>query len=266
MDAVPRYRVEPGYEFDTVTLTVTRREQREKHGFSDIPESVYGDRADPGFLARYPIKVIGGALFACHPDRGYVHTVQRIRQLAPVALDEPIIVKGRFTDVVDHPRGWMMHAEFDYRRANGEPVLVVNPQALMADRTRMPPPGEKRPAAAPVEPEGTWEKVGFKQCTPEKVLGYCGDTDNKIHTDPEYARKFGMRAPITAGNQMVNYLLEAAAKDGLQDRMDVTIRFRRPVFWDDALDLVGRREGGRLAEIRALKADGKVACDLVVNG
>ena len=92
-------------------------------------------------------------------------------------------------------------------------VLVVNPQALMADRTRMPPPGEKKPSSPSAEADvGAWVPVGLKQCTPEKVLGYCGDTENKIHTDPEYAKRFGMRAPITAGNQMVNYLLDQNAK------------------------------------------------------
>src|SRR5690606_41014088 len=94
-----------------------------------------------------------------------------------------------------------------------------------------------------------------KQLTPEKVLGYCGDTDNRIHTDPDYARGFGFRAPIAAGNQIVNLLLEALALEGAPERIDVEIRFLRPVFWDEAIAVAGRRGAdGRVIELRALKA------------
>ena len=265
------YRVEAGYVFPPTTLVVSTEEQRAKHDFTAIPEKLYGGIADVGFLARYPIKVMGHALFACHPERGYVHTVQRIRQRVRIALDEPIDVTGRFVDVVDHPRGWMMHSRFEYRRqGESEPVLVVEPDALMADPTRMEgpaaKPGGKTTGAGTATEDAGWEQIGTKPFTPEMVLGYSGDTDNKIHTDPEYARGFGFRAPIAAGNQIVHVLLEAIARDeGVPEQLDVTIRFRRPVFWDETLVLEGQRApDGRLLAVRALR-DGKVAADLERN-
>jgi hypothetical protein len=80
------------------------------------------------------------------------------------------------------------------------------------------------------------------------TLGYCEGTQNLIHTDPEYARGFGFRAPIIAGNQTVNFLLEGPAMDGLPRSFDILVRLLRRVFWDDAIRVLGRRGGeeGRL--------------------
>ncbi len=266
----PRYEIRPDWHFPTVEMTVAADRQRELHGYCDIPRERWGDLVDPTFLARHPIKVIGNALFACHPERGYVHMVHRIRQFLPVRLGEPVTVSGRFTAVDPVPRGWMMKAAFDYRLGDGRLAMTVEPEALMADPTRMPPPGERKPRAAG-SAAGDANAAAFsvltrKQLTPEKVLGYCGDTDNRIHTDPDYARGFGFRAPIAAGNQIVNLLLEALALEGAPERIDVEIRFLRPVFWDEAIAVAGRRGAdGRVIELRALKADGKIASSCAVR-
>ncbi len=264
----PAYQVKAGWAFPARELSVPTSVQREMHGFCDIPPARYGDRADPGFLARWPIRVIGEAIFAAEPGRGYVHTVQRIRQLAPIMLDEPITASGAFVKVEDVPRGWWLTAAFEFRKADGTLALVVEPQALMADKTRMPPPDAKKAdtkkaPAAPAAEEG-FQTIARKQLTPDKVLGYCAGTTNLIHTDPAYAQTFGFRAPIAAGNHLIHYMLEGVACDGVPETMDVSVRLMRPVFWDDEVTVEGRRDGGRIAALRQLKADGRVAniCDV----
>lgn len=258
--------VRPGYEFPPATLEVTAAYQRELHGYCDIPPERWGDRVDPTFLARYPIRVIGRTMFASHPGRGYVHMVHRIRQSTPVRLGESIAVSGRFTAVDPVPRGWMMKAAFDYLLHGDRVAMRVEPEALMADQTRMPPGERKsRGESAPPDLSG-FRELTRKQLTPEKVLGYCGDTDNKIHTDPDYARTFGFRAPITAGNQIVNFLLEGVAIDHAPDSFDVEMRFLRPVFWDDAIAVLGRHDAnGGLRDLCVVKEDGKVASTCVVH-
>ena len=264
-DAKPHYEVRPGYEFPAAELTITPERQRELHSFCDIPPERWGDRVDPTFLARYPIKVIGNALFACHPERGYVHMVQRIRQFAPVRLGDTVAVRGRFTAVDPVPRGWMMKAVFDYRLPDGTHVMTVEPEALMADPARMKP-GERGPKpAAPAADDSGFAPLTRKELTPEKVLGYCGDTDNKIHTDPDYAQRFGFRAPIAAGNQIINFLLEAVALKEPPARLGIEMRFLRPVFWDETITVAGRRgTDGALAELRAIKPDGRIASSAVL--
>jgi hypothetical protein len=272
--SAPAHRVEPGYHFPKETLVVTAERQRWLHACCDIPHGFYGDRTDPSILAARPIKVIGEALFANYSDRGYVHTQSRIRQHAPIPLETPIAFTGRFTAVDDHRRGWMMRGSFTYRGPDGTLLLEVEPMALMADQTRMRPrppvtgeDGFSTEVRPPIEPEleTGWSVLFNRQVSPEKCLGYSGNTRNIIHTDPAYAQKFGYRMPILAGNSMVQTMIYAMQVDGLRDRFDVQARMLRPVHWDDGLAIIGRREAsGRLVEIRCVGPEGKDTNDLRV--
>jgi len=79
-----------------------------------------------------------------------------------------------------------------------------------------------------------------------------------IHTDPAYAKTFGFRAPITAGNQMINWHLEAAKLAAPAEQFEGEVRLLRPVFWDDAITMMTRQQDNAL-EIIAVKDDGRIA-------
>lgn len=257
--------VEAGGRFADETLVVGPDFQQAMLGFSEIDPSIYAGEVDTGLLARRPISVIGGALFDHHPERGYVHTIQRVECFMPAPAGEPVRMTGSFTGVDEHPRGWIMHAEFAFARADGQIALKVKPSALMADpdrNTAAPKPkGGPVPTAeerfATLAAEG-WTEAARKTCTPERVVGYCGKTRNLIHTDPAYAQTFGFRAPITAGNQMVEWHLEAARRAGFGPAFKGEVRLARPVFWDDALSIMTRRDGQAL-DVAVVKQDGRVA-------
>ncbi len=273
MDAIA-YKVEPGYTFPTEKLIVDAEEQRWRHACCEIPHGFYQDRIDPTILATHPIKVIGHALFTNYTDRGYVHTESRIKQHAPIPMGTKIIFNGQFTAVDDHKRGWMMHGTFTYHDPAGNLLLEVWPMALMADQTKMRP----RPPAEASDPSSTvllpppmvdlepgWELLYTRQMSPAKCLGYSGNTQNIIHTDPAHAQKFGYRMPIFAGNGMVQNLVQAMQKDSLQDSFDVHVRMLRPVHWDDGLAIIGHRNAaGNIDAVKALGPDGKVTNDLQV--
>ena len=72
-------------------------------------------------------------------------------------------------------------------------------------------------------------------------------------------------APIIAGNQTVNFLLEALALDGVPAEMDVELKFLKPVFWDDSVAVQGKRENGAITELRAVNGDGETVATGVVN-
>jgi hypothetical protein len=267
--AAPEYRVEAGYEFPVETLLVTAEEQRKLHGFCSIPETRYGDWTDPSFLARRPILLNTASMTACHPSYAKVHTVHRIQQFFPVKLDEPVTMTGRFVEVSEATRGWLVRSRWRFFRSDGELALLVEPDVMMIDPDRAGAVRSGRPdspAAKRPEEEG-FLLLNRKQCTPETTLGYCEGTQNLIHIDPEYARGFGFRAPIIAGNQTVNFLLEGLAMDGPPHSFDIVVRLLRPVFWDDAVRVLGRRGGeeGRLTEIRAVSGDGKLVADCQVR-
>ena len=258
-------KVETGADFRDETLVISRQFQNDMLDFCDIDPALYGDEVDLGLLARRPISIIGSALFDHHHERGYVHTVQQIERILPIHVDTPVAMSGQFTKIEDHPRGWLMHARFEYRLENGDLALIVSPIALMADpeRNTAAPPKKSGPQPttadrmADLAAEG-WQDLKSKTCTPENVVGYCGSTRNLIHTDPAYAKTFGFRAPITAGNQMINWHLEAAKLAAPAEKFEGEVRLLRPVFWDDAITMMTRKQDAVL-EIIAVKDDGRIA-------
>ena len=260
MTSVP-YRTEVDYEFPVFEIVVTPEEQRRLHGHCDIADSVYGEFADPTFIARDPITLNAQTILANHPERAPVHTVHRIEQRRPVRLGEVLRMSGRVTAIGDHPKGWTMTSIWEYRDDAGEIAFVVTPDVLMIDPDRASSPGSPKRSLEQVR----FETLTRKQCTPETTLGYLEGSNNKIHLDPDTARSFGFRAPIIAGNQTVNFLMEAVYRNGLPDTFSVEARFLRPVFWDDAIDIEGRRDvDGSISELRATNSDGKTVADLLV--
>lgn len=257
--------VEDGAAFPSETLDIPAAFQSAMLDFSEIDPALYDGEVDPGLVARRTINIIGSALFDHHPERGYVHTVQKLERRLPLKVGEPIAMTGGFERIDEHPRGWIMHGRFEFRRPDGEVALVVSPSALMADpeRNTAAPAPKSGPAPSPEErfadlAADGWTTLHAKTCTPERVVGYCGKTRNLIHTDPAYAQGFGFRAPITAGNQMIEWHLEAALLSGLGERYAGEVKLLRPVFWDDALQVMTRKAGAAL-EVAVVKDDGRIA-------
>jgi len=262
----PTYRIEAGYEFAEETLVVTAAEQRRLHAWCDIPESRYGGTIDPTFLARRPILLNTESMTLARPEVGKVHIVHRLVQHRPVALGTPATMTGRYTEVADHPRGWVAHSDWAFHTPDGALAFTVRPQVMMIDPDRARGPGEGGKSGSAGDGDTGFETLTRKQCTPETTCGYCEGTKSLIHIDMEHAQGFGFRAPIIAGNQTVNFLLEALALERAPETFDVTIRFLRPVFWDDTLAVEGKRGAdGTLAAVRAVNGAGKVAADCRVD-
>ncbi len=262
-EAVP-YRTEIGYEYPVFDVVVSEAEQRRLHGYCDIAESVYGGYVDPTFVARDPILLNTQTVLANHPERAPVHIVHRIEQHRPIRLGETLKMHGRISDIADHPKGWILTTIWEYRDAVGETVFVVTPDVLMIDPERAGN-GGKGGSGRTADEEGAFEALTRKHCTPETTLGYCEGSTNKIHLDPETAQSFGFRAPIIAGNQTVNFLMEGVCRNGLPDQLSIEARFLRPVFWDDTVDVQGKADtGGQITDVRAVNGNGKAVADLKV--
>ena len=85
MTSVP-YRTEVGYDFPIFEIVVTAEEQRRLHGHCDIADGVYGEFADPTFIARDPnsrAEVVSEASAAA----GDTQTTSEVRQFPPSASD-----------------------------------------------------------------------------------------------------------------------------------------------------------------------------------
>jgi acyl dehydratase len=262
----PEFRLEPGYEFPPEEITVSEADQHQKHAFCDMPPERYGDVVDPTFLARRTILLNTDAIQACRPDCAPVHIVHRLKVHAPVRLGETVTMTGTYIAIPEISRGWVTKSRWEFHRADGTHVLTVEPDVMMMDPSKAPD-GKKKGGRKerPADDEAGFETLLEKQCTPDTTLGYCEGTTNLIHTVPEVAKEYGFRAPIIAGNQTVNFLLEALALDGVPAEMDVELKFLKPVFWDDAVKVQGRRDGGVLTALRAVNGDGETVATGIVN-
>jgi hydroxyacyl-ACP dehydratase HTD2-like protein with hotdog domain len=130
--------------------------------------------------------------------------------------------------------------------------------AREADRAApLPDPGS--------DPAPPSETLAHHQCTPTSTLGYCEGSENLIHLDPDYARGFGLRAPIIAGVQTINFLVAPLYRASRPRALAFSVRFLRPVFWDDALEIHGRRDAaGGLTSTWATNEAGRVVATLDV--
>jgi hypothetical protein len=88
------------------------------------------------------------------------------------------------------------------------------------------------------------------------------------HHSYEAAKRIGMRAPIAQGLHGFTLLMAEIAGDlgGAPSVCDIEAVFRRPIFCDDAVQLVGRRDGGsRLTDLAVLNPAGKPTTQVKVH-
>ena len=245
--------LEAGFAFETVEYRVERAFQEAKLRAAGIDPARYGGLADPTFLGH-------GALKAMHVSGisllGQVHVTQRFRLHRALRLEEPLTVTGMVTQVEAVPRGRRVSCRFGYRDREGREVCRTERSGLRPD-----PAGRRgRGGGATVPEEDGFEQIAEHRLTPEGVAAYSDDTLNAIHNDPEVAARYGFRAPIAAGLMGIHYYIAALAGDGMPERLDLAIRFLRPMFWDDRLGLQ-RRD----ARMRLVNPDGKPVSEAVFS-
>jgi hypothetical protein len=257
------YQAAAGFRFPPLSICISHEEQRRLHGWCDIAPDVYGDVADPALVSRLPVVLLAETIRQSRPGWGQVHIVHRINQRRPIRLGERLQMSGSIEAVEKHARGEVLKSVWRYLDTDGEIPFEVIPDALMIDpafESERPPKKTRHQRAA-----HNYRVLLTKKCTPAATLGYCEGTDNPIHLDPKYAQDFGFRAPIIAGTQTMNYLLEPLYRGQTPGELALCIRFRRPVFWDDTLTIEGLEEGHQLGLLRAVNAAGNCVADCEIK-
>lgn len=252
----------PGFEFTPWRFAVDADYQARKLACCGIDPAIWDDCLDPSNFALLTIRHVNRDGFSIN---GSVHMIQRYRQLRPVKIGEEIELRGRVTGIEPAARGTLMHAGFEVVRADGSVAMELSRTSLRMrqDGERKGPAGGAKSAAEnPDAPAMGLPVIGEKQMTPDGVGNFSDDRMNRIHDDPEVARQFGFRAPIAAGIMGSHILMEALVKDGggPPQELEMEVRFRRPMFWDDLLTLHGEHAGGHLSRIALMKPEGKPAC------
>jgi acyl dehydratase len=220
---------EAGFEFTPLTLSVPGEFQVEKLRAAGIDPAVFGDTVDPSFFIGVGIRAgIRNGISA----EGGVNMVQRLVQNRPVRLGEVLTVRGRIESVREVPRGHTVETTVTFEDASGAAVIDASRLSLRPD----PDQGARRGAGErppPVVPDPALVRIlGEHQLTPERVKRYSME-GNSIHYDEDAARRAGFRAPMIGGGMGVHFLAAMLWSRGAPRTLDLSIYFRRPIFWDE---------------------------------
>lgn len=247
--------VYPVYE-----VCVTAQEQARKLACCDIDPALYNGYAD---ITHFAMETIMAAKRGGASINGSVHVSQYFEQRSPIRLGESLELKGEVSGVEAVPKGDLVTSRFEACRPSGEVALVLTRESLRVDPEKAAAQGGTRTPTPQPDASGM-TRLAVHPLQPDKVARYSEEGENLIHSDPEVARQFGFRAPIAAGLMAVRFMMAHLWRDGPLRSLEMTVRFRRPMFWDDALELRGAGEPiGQLAVVRS--DDGKVANDAVVH-
>ncbi|MEM7541804.1 MAG: hypothetical protein AAF384_09465 [Pseudomonadota bacterium] len=259
------YRLESGFAYPTKEVVIEASEQQRLHQCCGITADIFQNQVDPALLSRLPIVMLSNTIVATMPGWGQVHIVHHIEQHRPIRLGERLIMAGTVAEPLEHPRGFVAMSNWIYRDEAGDIAFEVRPEVLLLDAARATAakPSSKS-GGAPIDALA-YEDVGEKVCTPATTVRYCEGTYNRVHDDIKVAKKLGFRAPIIAGTQTMNFLMEPIFSHSKAPRISLRIRFMRPVFWDDTLVIQAARSSGVFKCVRAMNAQKKCVADCAIE-
>jgi hypothetical protein len=251
--------LEIGFEFPRQTFSISSNDQKDKLECCGVQSDLYGDWVDVAMLGLPTLKILVDSGI---PILGAVHLSQRFCQSYPLRLDEVISVYGRVIEIAPHPRGSIISCEFTYENVDGE--ICVE-----AQRCGIIPIGPKEPSHGISRPEENLH--GFTEISktildPHRVAAFSKEAGNLIHSDPEVAKQHGFKAPIAAGLIGIHLYREVIARHmGNPECFDMEVWFRRPMFWDDRLSLVGKKKNDNIFAMHLLGMDGKPASNCLMH-
>ena len=233
--------LEEGLWLRSRSAVVTAERQRRYHDAAGVPAGQFGDRVDVSILANDTILAM--RYLKATPMDG-LHAGQCMRQFAPVRLGEPLTIRGRVAKLRATAHGSFATTEFAIEDADGaEKVRGELSYFRVAREARIAPASTD----APFDAAG-WTLVLRKKLTPQVVAAYSHEfPDYLVHFDPEVAAAVGLRAPVAQGLMSFTWMMQVLAASGAPERFSLSARFRRPIFWDETVEVL--RRGDALAVV-----------------
>lgn len=254
--------IEPytGFEFRETTVVAETDEQARALACCGIDAAVFGDDADPAFFIAHGIQ--SGEKNGISAN-GSVNMIQGLTQHAPVPLDTPIAVHGRITAVTPVPRGIVVATDVWFTNDSGDTLITTTRKSLRPDPRKSGERGAGERPAPVVENPLDLETIGAFAFNPDQVKAY-NSALNPIHFEPEAAARAGFRAPIIGGGMGVHFFTAAIWQRQRPRAFDLSIYFRRPIFWDDSGRVRVASDGRRWTAF-CLEKDDKVATEARIN-
>ena len=231
---------EEGYELTPAPLIVGHDHQREKMRACGIDPAVFGNTVDPSFFIGLGIQAgIRSGISA----EGNVNMVQQLVQYRPAQLGEELLAQGRVVAVTPVPRGHTVTTEVRFTDQAGAVVIDASRMSLRPDPTKTSARGAGERPQPVVPTPALAQTLATHALTPDQVKAYSME-GNSIHYDEAAAIAGGFRAPLIGGGMGVHYLAAALWAKGEPQTLDMSIYFRRPIFWDETFTaaVLGDRE------------------------
>lgn len=253
----PGYRFvpwKPGYRFVPWKTVVDAGRQDRYHAAAWIDSARFAGQVDVSVLANDLLK---GARSPDSLGNPRLHYGVRVRQSEPLALGTPLDVMAEVSAIDYVNRGRLIHIAFAFAAPDGLVPVEIEHRSLILD----PEPAGLGPAGAVDRDWSGAEPLRQVQMTLGSVSGYSAEFPYlEGHHSYEAARRIGMRAPIAQGLHGFTLLMAEIAGElgGAPAVCDIEAEFRRPIFCDDAVRLVGKRGmDSRLADLAVLNPEGK---------
>jgi len=218
-----------GFEFEPDEIIVTEEYQAEKLDACGLNGGVFSGCVDASFYIGLGIHAgIKNGISA----QGNVNMLTALIQHRPVLLGEPLTVKGYIKQVSEVPRGLTIETDVWFEDEDGKRAISAPRKSLKPDPSKAGSRGAgERPAPVIGEIENLTQFDEYR-LTPDRVKDYSTE-GNSIHYEMDAANKAGFRAPIIGGGMGVHYLLYTLARQCSPRSFDLSVYFRRPIFWDD---------------------------------
>jgi len=217
-----------GFEFEPEEVIVTQAFQSERLTACGLDNQSLNGFVDASFYIALGIRAgISNGISA----EGNVNMLTSLIQHRPVRLGEPLTARGSILRVTDVPRGQAIETDVWFEDQDGRRAISAPRQSLR------PSPNKAANRGAGARPEPVIDNIDeltrfdTYRLTPQQVKAYSTE-GNSIHYEMESANKAGFRAPIIGGGMGVHYLVHTLLKQCAPTSFDLSIYFRRPIFWD----------------------------------
>ncbi len=222
-----------GYEFEPEIVSVTEDFQSEKLAACGLKSESLRGYVDASFFIAIGIQTgIHNGITA----EGNVNMLTSLVQHRPVPLGEALTVRGSITEVIDVPRGQRIKTDVWFEDQDGEraisaPRVSLRPDPNLTASPNLVKGAGTRPAPVIKHPDAL-KRFNSYVLTPASVKNYTSE-GNSIHYNMQAANKAGFRAPIIGGGMGVHFMVHALWQNCTARFFDLSIYFRRPIFWDD---------------------------------
>jgi hypothetical protein len=238
--------------------TITRVRQRRMLAACDVDPARYASAADPSLLCIDCILAIRRSKVRT-PDR-LIHLEQHLELKGEVKLDEKLGVRAKVEKVEQTKDGERALAVFEFFRGDGTAVAVARTATLAND-----PNWLRDAAAVKGDPRAGWKLLGRKLLNAGKVQSYSEETGSRLHFDPAFAVRYGLRAPVANPLMSLTWAFEAFSASGAPAMGRISARFPAALFWDDGVDVLVREKGGKITAVRCVSSAGAVVADIEVT-